>query len=293
LRNALEIVTVSVGVMAESTLSSFITSDGLHLAIQDWMPPPGAAVRGLVLLVHGLGEHAGRYEKLAEQLNHWGFAVRGYDQHGHGESAGVRGGLPTDMRLLDDLAEVVDDTRARMAPDLPLILLGHSLGGLVAAHFVALQMRPVEALVLSSPALDAGMNAFQKGLVAVLPRWLPGLRVGNGLNPAYLSHDPAVVAAYLADRLAHDRISSRLARFIAQAGPATLDAAPTWTVPTLLLYAGDDHLVSPAGSRRFAVAAPKAVLSSQCFDALYHEIFNERDAAPVFDALHSWLDPRF
>ncbi|NVO06937.1 MAG: lysophospholipase [Rhodoferax sp.] len=257
------------------------------------MPQPGVAVRGVVLLVHGLGEHAGRYERLAEQLNAWGFAVRGYDQHGHGESGGARGGLPTHTRLLDDLAEVVDATRSRMAGDVPLVLLGHSLGGLVAARFVALQVRAVQALVLSSPALDAGMNALQKVLVAVLPKLLPDLRVGNGLDANYLSHDPAVVAAYRSDRLVHDRISARLARFIAQAGPATLEEAPNWSVPTLLLYAGDDHLVSPAGSRSFAAAAPKAVVHSQCFDTLYHEIFNEPQAAPVWDALRRWLDQRF
>jgi alpha-beta hydrolase superfamily lysophospholipase len=293
LHSAREIAAVQLDVITESTLSSFITRDGLHLAIQDWMPSPAVAVRGVVLLVHGLGEHAGRYEGVAEQLNSWGFAVRGYDQYGHGESAGVRGGLPSDTRLLDDLADVMDDTRARMASDVPLILLGHSLGGLVAARLVALQMRPVQALVLSSPALDAGMNAFQKMLVAVLPKLLPNLRVGNGLNPAYLSHDPAVVADYRADRLVHDRISARLARFIGEAGPATLAAASGWNVPTLLLYAGDDHLVSPAGSRRFAELAPQQVLDSACFDALYHEIFNELDAGPVFAALQRWLDQRF
>lgn len=279
--------------ITESTLSIFIASDGQNLAIQDWLPTHGEAVRGMVLIVHGLGEHAGRYDALASRLNAWGFAVRGYDQFGHGESAGVRGALPTDTRLLDDLADVVDDTRSRMAADVPLILLGHSLGGLVAARLVSLQMRAVDALVLSSPALDAGMNAFQKLLVSVLPKVLPDLRVGNGLNPAFLSHDPEVVRAYQADRLVHDRISARLARFIAEAGPATLAAAPGWTVPTLLLYAGDDHLVNPAGSRSFAKAAPSQVVSSRCFDQLYHEIFNEADAQPVFDALRRWLDQRF
>jgi alpha-beta hydrolase superfamily lysophospholipase len=279
--------------MAESTLSTLVTNDGQHLAIQEWLLPPGVPVRGVVLLVHGLGEHAGRYDALAQRLNCWGFAVRGYDQYGHGESAGLPGSLPTDTRLLDDLAEVLDDTRSRMASDVPLILLGHSLGGLVAARFVALQMRPVQALVLSSPALDAGMHALQKALVAVLPRLLPDLRVGNGLNPDFLSHDAAVVAAYRADRLVHDRISARLARFIADAGPATLAAAPRWTVPTLLLYAGDDHLVSAEGSRRFAQAAPPQVVSSHCFETLYHEIFNELDARPVLDTLQRWLDPRF
>jgi alpha-beta hydrolase superfamily lysophospholipase len=279
--------------ITESTLSSFIASDGQNLAIQDWLPTHGEAVRGMVLIVHGLGEHAGRYDALASLLNAWGFAVRGYDQYGHGESAGARGALPTDMRLLDDLADVVDDTRSRMAADVPLILLGHSLGGLVAARFVSLQTRKVEALVLSSPALDAGMNAFQKLLVAVLPKLLPDLRVGNGLNPKFLSHDAKVVAAYKADRLVHNRISARLARFIAEAGPAVLAQAATWTVPTLLLFAGDDHLVNPAGSRRFAKAAPKQVLSSTCFENLYHEIFNEANAAPVFSALRRWLDQRY
>ena len=278
--------------ITESTLSSFIASDGQNLAIQDWLPTHGEAVRGMVLLVHGLGEHAGRYDALASRLNAWGFAVRSYDQYGHGESAGARGALPTDSRLLDDLADVVDDTRSRMAADVPLILLGHSLGGLVAARFVSLQMRKIDALVLSSPALDAGMNALQKLLVAVLPKLLPDLRVGNGLNPQFLSHDTKVVAAYQADRLVHDRISARLARFIAEAGPAVLAQAATWTVPTLLLYAGDDHLVNPEGSRRFAKAAPKPVLSSTCFENLYHEIFNEANAQPVFDALRRWLDQR-
>jgi alpha-beta hydrolase superfamily lysophospholipase len=279
--------------ITESTLSSFIASDGENLAIQDWLPQHGEAVRGMVLIVHGLGEHAGRYDALANRLNAWGFAVRGYDQWGHGESAGARGGLPTDTRLLDDLADVVDDTRSRMAADVPLLLLGHSLGGLVAARFVSLGMRPVDALVLSSPALDAGMNALQKALVAVLPRLLPNLRVGNGLNPAFLSHDPDVVQAYQDDRLVHDRVSARLARFIAEAGPATLALAAAWTVPTLLLYAGEDRLVNPAGSRRFAELAPKQVVASSCFENLYHEIFNEPGAAPVFATLRRWLELRF
>jgi alpha-beta hydrolase superfamily lysophospholipase len=279
--------------ITESTLSSFIASDGQNLAIQDWLPQRGEAVRGVVLIVHGLGEHAGRYDALANRLNAGGFAVRGYDQWGHGESAGARGSLPTDTRLVDDLADVVDDTRSRMAADVPLLLLGHSLGGLVAARFVSLRMRPVDALVLSSPALDAGMNVLQKALVVVLPRLLPNLRVGNGLNPPFLSHDPSVVRAYQADRLVHDRISARLARFIAVAGPATLALAAGWTVPTLLLYAGEDRLVNPAGSRRFAELAPKQVVASHCFENLYHEIFNEPDAAPVFATLRRWLDLRF
>ena len=244
-------------------------------------------------MVHGLGEHAGRYEHVARHLNAWGFAVRGYDQCGHGESSGARGSLPSDTRLLDDLADMVDSTRTRYGKDTPVILIGHSMGGLVVGRFVSLQMRAVEGLVMSSPALDAGMNAFQKLLVSVLPKIAPDLRVGNGVKPQFISHDPAVVAAYKADPLVHDRISARLARFIAAAGPQTLALAPQWTVPTLLMYAGDDRLLNPDGSRVFAAQAPKNVVTTQCFDTLYHEIFNEKDAGPVFATMKKWLDERF
>ena len=279
---------------APSTLTTFTASDGENLAVQDWPLRPGQPQRGTVLLVHGLGEHVGRYDALARQLNGWGFAVRGYDQYGHGESAGPRGGLTADGRLLDDLADMVDALRARMPAGQPLVLLGHSMGGLVAARFVALGLRPVEALVLSSPALDPGLNPVQKLLLATLPRIAPNLRVGNGLDAQYLSHDAAVPAAYLADPLCHDRISARLARFIADGGPATVASAAQWKVPTLLMWAGSDRLVNPAGSRAFAAAAPSAAVQSRCFEPLYHELFNERAdlAAPVFDTLRQWLDMR-
>lgn len=271
------------------TLTAFTASDGENLAVYDW-PRPDAA-RATVLLVHGLGEHAGRYDALAQRLGAWGCAVRGYDHYGHGESGGPRGGLPWDTRLLDDLADIVDATRAHMPPGQPLVLLGHSMGGLVAARFVALGLRPVDALVLSSPALDAGLGPVQKLLLATLPRIAPNLRVGNGLDARYLSHDDAVVRAYLADPLCHDRISARLARFIAEAGPATVARAAHWQVPTLLLWAGADRLVNPAGSRAFAAAAPKGRVQAHCFEPLYHELFNESPelAEPVFERLRHWL----
>ena len=278
---------------AESRLTTFTASDGNNVVVQDWPLDPGVKLRGVVIVVHGLGEHAGRYDHVARQLNDWGFAVRGYDQCGHGESGGARGSLPSDTRLLDDLADMVDSTRARMRKGLPLILLGHSMGGLVVGRFVSLKMREVDGLVMSSPALNAGMNAFQKLLVSILPKIAPDLRVGNGVKPQFISHDPAVVAAYKADPLVHERISARLARFIADAGPQTVALAAQWTVPTLLLYAGDDRLLNPQGSRDFAATAPKDVVTSQGFDALYNEIFNELDAKPVFAALKQWLDQRF
>lgn len=275
---------------ADFTLTAYTASDGENLAVYDWPLADARPQRGTVLLVHGLGEYAGRYHAVAHHLNAWGFAVRAYDQYGHGQSGGPRGGLNHDMRLLDDLADMVDAARAHTPEGLPLVLLGHSMGGLVAARFVAMHLRPVDALVLSSPALDPGLHAVQKILLATLPRVAPNLRVGNGLEARYISHDPAVVAAYESDPLCHDRISARLARFIAEAGPATVARAAHWQVPTLLMWAGADRLVNPAGSRAFAAAAPDRVVQSRCFEGLYHELFNELDAAPVFEVLQRWLE---
>ena len=272
-----------------STLSKLSLAPGLQLTLRDWPLADPAAVRAQVLIVHGLGEHSGRYEHVAQQLNSWGYAVRSFDLWGHGLSDGERGSMRDEHALLDDLAAVVDHTRKTMQPGQSLVLLGHSLGGLVAARFVSLRMRPIDALVLSSPALDPGLNAFQKLLLATLPGIAPNLRVGNGLQVRYLSHDPAVVAAYQADPLVHDRICARLALFIAQEGREVLAAAPRWNTPTLLLFAGQDKLVSPQGSRDFLKLAPGAIVQSLCFEALFHEIFNEAEAGGVFTALQQWL----
>ena len=221
--------------MADSTLTTFVASDGDNLAIQDWPLDANVPLRGVVLLVHGLGEHAGRYDALARQLNAWGFAVRGYDQYGHGESGGARGGLPAANRLVDDLADILHSTRRRMPRGCPLILLGHSMGGLVAGRLLAQEPRAAEGLVLSSPALALRLNPLQRLLLAVVPELAPGLRLRNGVRPQQLSHDATVVAAYRSDRLVHHRISARLARFMDESGRALLQAAPGWSVPTLLL----------------------------------------------------------
>lgn len=271
--------------------SSLSAREGCTLALHDW-PLPSPARRATAVLVHGLGEHAGRYDHVARQLNAWGLAVRAYDQRGHGQSGGERGALPQDERLLDDLALVLQDTRRQMPAGQPLVLLGHSMGGLVAAAFVARGQGPaVDALVLSSPALAAFLSPVQRLLLATLPRLLPDLRVGNGLDARQLSHDAAVVAAYQADPLCHDRISARLARFIGGAGAQVVAGAGRWRLPTLLMWGEDDRIVDPAGSRAFAAAAPPGVVTARGFAGLYHEIFNEAPAlaAPVYALLHDWL----
>jgi len=162
------------------------TADGLALHLQRWLADPAAgSVVGTVQIVHGLGEHIGRYAALARALNAAGWHVAGHDQRGHGRSGGARGTLAHPQALLHDLSAVIDHLRGAGRH----VLLGHSLGGLVAARFVAESTgadadaerwsRDVDGLVLSSPALDAGLGAAQRALLALLSPVAPGLRLGN------------------------------------------------------------------------------------------------------------------
>jgi len=279
------------------------TDDGVPLHWRQWSLPGAAPARGTVLLVHGLGEHIGRYEHVAAQLNDWGWHVVGFDQRGHGASGGPRGDVPDAQRLLQDLALVIDVLRAdAMLGAGPLLLLGHSMGGLVAARFVAGGLeararaawsRPVEGLILSSPALDPGMSPLQKLLLKISLPLLPHLAVNNGLKPAWISRSPAVVAAYQADPMVHARVTPMLVHMIVEGGHQVLAAAPRWHVPTLLLWAGSDRCVAPQGSAVFAENAPQEWLRAQVFEPLYHEIFNEPEQAQVFSLMKDWLAQSF
>jgi alpha-beta hydrolase superfamily lysophospholipase len=273
-------------------MEQLVTADGLRLFMREWPVP---SPRGTVLVVHGLGEHVGRYAHVAAALNGAGWRVVGYDHRGHGRSEGARGAVAAADSLLADLALVVD--AARKAAPGPLVLLGDSMGGAVAGRFVAATLdlapapwsRPVDGLVLASPALAATMSAWQKLLLAVLGRLAPGVAVASGLDSADLSHDPEVARAYDADPLVHDRICARLARFILDAGDAVRAAAPRWQLPTLLVWGGADRIVPPEGSRAFALAAPRAQVTAHEYPGLYHELFNETEKAAVLAELTRWL----
>lgn len=283
---------------SDAELMSWRSADGLVLRRRRWWPVGPA--RGQVLIVHGLGEHAGRYAALAQALVARSWQVQAYDQRGHGHSQGARGRLAADDSLLADLAGVWDACSAEIPAGLPRVLLGHSLGGLVAARFVAEALQPqpaawsrtVDALVLSSPALDAGMSAFQQRLVSLVCALAPSLAVHNGLQPAWISRDAAVVQAYRDDPLVHDRISGRLARFVRDQGPWVQALAAEWRVPTLLMWAGADRCVAPAGSARFVRQAPPAMVQSREWPGLAHEIFNEPERGEVVAVLLQWLAAR-
>lgn len=276
------------------TAAEFITADLARLAVRDWSGndtphATSSSRKPLVMIVHGLGEHASRYQPLAARLTAAGYPVRCYDHYGHGHSSGPRGGLARDLQLVEHLAELAKATMALPQYEgRKLVLIGHSLGGLVAASAVARSLVTPSLLVLSSPALAVRMAPWQRAAVKVLPRLAPNLTLGNGLDPQILSHDPQVVADYLADPLVHDRICARLGGFVFGEGQRVRAAAARWPTPTLLLYAGDDRAVDPAGSREFAAAAADSMVRAQCFAAMYHEIFNEPDDGAI-KALESGL----
>jgi alpha-beta hydrolase superfamily lysophospholipase len=276
------------------------TRDGLDLVTHSWLLPTDQASRGVALIVHGLGEHAQRYAPVAAHLNGLGWQVVGYDHRGHGRSPGPRGLLQHDDDFLHDLAAAVDAIRLAW-PGQRLVLLGHSLGGAIAGRFVAALAtppesadtapwaRPVDALLLSSPALAVDMSPVQRALLATVGSWLPDVAVGNGLQPEWVCHNPATVAAYKADPLVHDRVSGRLTRFILNAGETVLDRAPAWATPTLILWSGADRCVAPRGSAAFAASAPPALVQGQVFPHLGHEIFFEVEQAEVLRPVTDWL----
>jgi alpha-beta hydrolase superfamily lysophospholipase len=276
----------------QSLRSTCTALDGTKLAIRDWPLNNKEKQRGLVLVVHGLGEHCGRYELFANKLNDWGFAVRGYDHYGHGESGGKRGKITDDQHLLNDLKEIIEETREKYNKGHPLILFGHSMGGLIAARLVSMGTE-VKCLILSSPALELGLSQRQKMLLAIMRRIAPDLCLGNELNPKELSHDLTVVQEYLQDPLVHDKISARLAMFLQNQGQEVRGHAHTWKTPTLLLYAGDDRIVSPEGSEYFSQASPTEITDAHCLRGMYHEIFNEIEKEKVYAKLKIWLDSKF
>ena len=273
-----------------------LTRDGLKLVRRHWRV---AQPRGTVVLVHGIAEHSGRYEHVAAQLNDWRWSVERYDQRGHGLSEGRRGSLNRDDDLVQDLATVVAQVRAERPQGL-LLLMGHSMGGLVVACYAADLLEPaspaaptdVDGVIMTSPALAVPMNWFRRLLMATMGRVAPDLCARTGFNPKAICRDAAVVRAYKDDPLVHDRISPRLARFILEGGGYVRALAGQWVKPTALLYAGADEIVDPRGASLFADAAP-AQVHTRCFQHMAHEILNEPDQVMVFRALHAWLETRF
>ena len=271
----------------ENPIPAHKTRVGVSLHLNDW---PAQHPRARLLLVHGLGEHSGRYATLASELNAQGVSVRAFDHRGHGRSQGKRGVVGKKPDCLSRDTVEVFNAYAAEGSDLPF-LFGHSMGGVVVMHAVGmLGLRP-RGLIASSPALASYAGKFDRLFSSLLSRVAPDFTVGNGLPADKLSHAPGVKRAYLHDPLNHDRISARLARYLFDAGPEVIATASTWPVPTLLQIAGGDRLVDPAGARAFAQGARREVVEVHEYADLYHEIYNEAEPARshVVADLTTWL----
>ena len=261
-------------------------ADGTLLYVSDLLAPL-AQSRGGIVIMHGLGEHSGRYRQLAQRLNDLGWSVRCYDHRGHGRSEGARGDVPTGAPMLQDAQIVIDDFNARTG--YRPFLLGHSMGGLFAAHFALAGCAPLRGLILSSPALAVPLSGLQKMMLKAMHCVAPWLALPNGLQSRFLSHDTRVVKAYRADPLVHNKISTRLLNAMLASIAFCEQQATKLAVPALLLVAGDDHLVDAEGSKRFFARLPPALATMTVYDDLYHEVFNETDSQRPFNDLAAWL----
>ena len=268
----------------ESVLTSL---DGVDLFARTWEPESDP--HGVVCLVHGLGEHSGRYVDVAAVLNDAGYAVSAIDLRGHGRSPGRRGHTPF-APTLDDLDLLLADARRRW-PDLPCFLYGHSLGGLLVLTYLVQRRPSVTGAIAASPGLRTPLLEQRAKILAarVLAPILPSLTLPTGLDAEEICRDPDVVAAYRADPLVHDRASTTLGRDGVVAARETSSSAGRVEVPLLLIHGTADRLTYPGGTQDFA-----AHVTGDCtlvlYDGLVHELHNEPERAEVLRDAVAWLD---
>lgn len=206
---------------------------------------PAGIPAGDVLIVHGLGEHSGRWLGVARRLQEAGLAVHAFDQRGFGRSGGRRAWLEHWDDLLDDLAVVVGD---RVPAERPFVIYGHSMGGLVALGYALSDRRRPDRLVLSAPSIDAAVPALKRAAARVLARVSPRIAIRNDITGEQLAGDPVVGEAYFADPLVLTRTTARLGLEFLRAMHAARSALPQLSIPTLVVHGGADTLVPPGVS---------------------------------------------
>ena len=263
--------------------------DGTQLHAQCWEPegPPRAAVT----LVHGFGEHCGRYRHVAAALTGAGYAVVTGDHRGHGKSGGLRGHTPSYEALLDDVDGLARAAAERFA-GLPQFVYGHSMGGNVTLNYLLRRRPALDGAVVTSPWLRLAFEPpkLQVLLGRAMDRIYPALIQDTGLDTEGLSRDPAVGAAYIADPLVHSKISARMYAALYAAGLWALEHAAELRLPLLLMHGGADPITSAAASQEFAARAPGCTFKR--WDGLRHEMHNEPEQADVLAEIVGWLRAR-
>jgi alpha-beta hydrolase superfamily lysophospholipase len=269
------------------TESHLTGSTGHLLFRRSWLPKTSTKI---IILVHGYGEHSGRYEQTASDLAQAGFEVHAYDHQGHGRSGGTRCYVRRFDHLLDDLEGFVAAVRTERPP-LPVVVVGHSMGGLVVAAYAS-QRNPNVAGVATSGAALAMSEDLSRGraIAAHVLKWLaPRLSLESKLDPDTLSRDPEVVRAYLEDPLVQRKITTSLASEMLSAMKRTAASAAEVKVPMLLQHGEDDHICPIAGSQDFFEQLNVTQRGLRTYPGLRHEIFNEPERAAVLGDLVGWI----
>lgn len=263
---------------------------GLRLSGREWEPP--APPEAVIALVHGFGEHMGRWEHAARWFASRGLAVVAIDLRGHGRSEGRRGHALKLEYLLEDIGLLVAEAR-RAHPDTPLFLYGHSLGALLAANYVLRSAPALAGVILSALPLETPLRRQRIKVAAA--RWLgpllPGLSIDSGLDRTTLSRDPAVVDACASDPLAHATATLGLARAALQAVEYALEHAAEWRLPVLVMHGAADALALPSGSEEFARRI-HGDCTLKLWPGLYHELHNEPEKQQVLDFAARWIGER-
>ncbi len=266
------------------------TPDGIALSTASWIPDHPKVI---ALLAHGHAEHIGRHSRVIDTLTGHGYAVFSQDHRGHGCSGGERALAMRFDDYMDDFRLMALRAQATQ-PNLPMVLIGHSMGGLIAARYALAFGSDLTALVTSGAAfiIDEGVSTPRKLIARAISRIAPKAPVPRNGGDV-LSYDPAIGEAFANDPLNyHGPTRMRTAVEMSAAGADALRRAPTLRLPYLGLHGTDDTLTSPRGTERFYEAASSAEKTLELWPHMKHEIFNEADGQAVIDFMIDWLDAR-
>ncbi len=258
--------------------------------VRRWHPEPGSTASGQsVYIVHGLGEHSGRYEPLALKLASLGYEVGAHDHPGHGKSTGKRG-VVADERLLERVCAEQFTLFANETQSRP-VLFGHSLGGVVATNIVLSEQVDARGLILSAPAFAPLISTINRYKVKLLQLIAPNFTQQLPYRADYLTHDVREQEKGSADELNHQYKSAGLITWLINAGRRAMDEAHTLKVKTLLLVPGADAVVDPDAAAQFMEKAPKEFTTLKVYEGFYHEPLNETEErrAVVFADIEAWL----
>ncbi len=266
---------------------SWKNAEGLKLYAADWHVKNPKAV---IALVHGQGEHIGRYAHVAEWYNNHDIALIGYDQQGYGRSEGKRGHAENLEVLLDDIGQFLEKTKERY-PKTPIFLYGHSLGGGLVLHYVLRRDPIIAGLIVTSPLIRLAFEAPALKIIAgkLLRRFMPTLTLPTGLAAHFISHDPEVIAAYKSDPLVHDKLSAAAGIAILEMGDWLNKFSGVFSIPVLLMHGGGDKITDPAATKEFFGRVAGEVTHKE-WEGLWHEMHNEKEKEKVFDYTLDWIN---